>query len=150
MKMIEGGGEFNARVRASFARQKVMQTLGVTIGRVALGEVEFTMPYAEDFTQQHGFLHARTVATVLDSACGYAAFTLVAPEAAVMTIEFKANFLAPAKGESFRIVGKTVKAGRTITVCDAQAFARTGSDEKLIATMSATIMTVTGRAGIEQ
>jgi len=148
--MSEGSGEFNARMRASFARQKVMQTLGVRIARVAHGEVEFTMPYAEAFTQQHGFLHAGTVATVLDSACGYAAFTLMAPEAAVVTIEFKANFLAPAKGESFRFVGKTVKAGRTITVCDAQAFARTGSDEKLIATMTATIMAVKGRAGIEQ
>ena len=95
--------EFDTRVRASFARQQVMHTLGVTIARVAPGEVEFTMPYAEGLTQQHGFLHAGIVATVLDSACGYAAFTRMAPEAAVMTVEFKANFLAPAKGESFRI-----------------------------------------------
>ncbi len=148
--MAGGSGEFETRVRASFARQKVMQTLGVTIAGVAAGEVEFTMPYAAGLTQQHGFLHAGIVATVLDSACGYAAFTLMAPEAAVMTIEFKANFLAPAKGESFRFVGKTVKAGRTITVCDAQGFGRTGTHEKLIATMTATIMAVTGRAGIEQ
>ncbi len=148
--MTESGGEFIARVRASFARQEVMRTLGVTIARVAQGEVEFTMPYSEGFTQQHGFLHAGIVATVLDSACGYAAFTSMAPEAAVLTIEFKANFLAPAKGVSFRFVGKTVKAGRTITVCEAQAFARAGSDERLIASMTATIMAVTGRAGIEQ
>ena len=106
----EGGG-FDTRVRASFARQQVMHTLGVTIARVAPGEVEFTMPYAEGLTQQHGFLHAGIVATVLDSACGYAAFTRMAPEAAVMTVEFKANFLAPAKGESFRFVGRCVKAG---------------------------------------
>jgi uncharacterized protein (TIGR00369 family) len=148
--MAEGSEEFEARVRSSFARQKVMQTLGVSISRLAPGEAEFLMPYAEDFTQQHGFLHAGTVATVLDSACGFAAFTLMAPEAAVLTIEFKANFLAPAKGESFRFVGKAVKAGRTITVCDGQAFARIGAGEKLIVTMTATIMALTGRAGIEQ
>jgi uncharacterized protein (TIGR00369 family) len=137
-------------MRASFMRQKVMQTLGVTIGRVAPGEVEFAMPFAPDFTQQHGFLHAGIVSTVLDSACGYAAFTLMAPDAAVLTIEFKANFLAPAQGDGFRFVGKVVKAGRTITVCDAQAFARTGGDEKLIATMTGTLMSLTGRTGIEQ
>ncbi len=129
--MADGSGDFDTRVRSTFARQKVMQTLGVSISKLAPGEAEFLMPYAEDFTQQHGFLHAGIVATVLDSACGCAAFTLMAPEAAVLTIEFKANFLAPAKGESFRFVGKTVKAGRTITVCDGQAFARIGADEKL-------------------
>ncbi|MGO9172675.1 MAG: PaaI family thioesterase [Rhodomicrobium sp.] len=147
---MTGSDEFETRVRASFARQKVMQTLGVAITRIAAGEVEFAMPFAPDFTQQHGFLHAGTVATVLDSACGYAAFTVMAPEAAVMTIEFKANFLAPAKGESFRFAGKVLKAGRTVTVCEAQAFGRAGGIEKLIATMTATIMAVTGRAGIEQ
>jgi uncharacterized protein (TIGR00369 family) len=142
--------DFEARMRASFERQKVMRTLGVTAERVVPGEVEFAMPFSPDFTQQHGFLHAGIVATVLDSACGYAAFTLMAPDAAVLTVEFKVNFLAPAKGNSFRFAGKVVKAGRTITVCDAQAFARTGGDEKLIATMTATIMSLSGRAGIEQ
>lgn len=148
--MSEGQSNFDARVRASFGRQNLMRTLGVTVERVAAGEVEFAMPFAPDFTQQHGFLHAGTVAAVLDSACGYAAFTLMAMDSAVMTIEFKANFLAPAKGESFRFVGKVVKAGRTITVCEGQAFGLTGADVKLIATMTATIMSVTGRAGIEQ
>ncbi len=108
------------------------------------------MPFAPEFTQQHGFLHAGTVATVLDSACGYAAFTLMAPDAAVLSIEFKANFLAPAKGESFRFLGKVVKAGRTVTVCEAQAFGCAGREEKLIATMTATLMAVAGRAGIHQ
>jgi uncharacterized protein (TIGR00369 family) len=140
---------FEARMRASFNRQKVMQTLGVTIERVGAGEAEFAMPFAQEFTQQHGFLHAGIVSTVLDSACGYAAFTLMAPDAAVLTVEFKANFLAPAKGEYFRFAGKVVKAGRTIAVCEAQAFARAGGDEKLIATMTATIMSLTGRTGIE-
>jgi len=139
-----------ARAKAIFARQQIMQTLGVSIARIAPGEVEFTMPYAAGFTQQHGFLHAGTVATVLDNACGFAAATQTAPGTGVLTVEFKANFLAPAKGENFRFVGKTVKAGRTITVCEAQAFARAGADEKLIATMTATIMAIAGRAGIEE
>jgi uncharacterized protein (TIGR00369 family) len=148
--MNDGGNkEFEARMRASFMRQKVMRTLGVTIERVAPGEAEFAMPFAPDFTQQHGFVHAGIVSAVLDSACGYAAFTLMPPDAAVLTVEFKANFLAPAKGESFRFAGKVVKAGRTITVCNAQAFARAGADEKLIATMTATIISLTGREGIE-
>jgi uncharacterized protein (TIGR00369 family) len=142
--------EFDARMRASFMRQKVMQTLGVTIRRVAPGEVEFAMPFAPDFTQQHGFLHAGIVSTVLDSACGYAAFTLMAPDAAVLTVEFKANFVAPAKGDSFRFAGKVVKAGRTLTVCEARAFAVTGGGEKLIAMMTGTLMSLTGRDGIEQ
>jgi uncharacterized protein (TIGR00369 family) len=145
-----GGADFESRVRASFARQKAMHTLGVEIARIGPGEIELAMPFAEAFTQQHGFLHAGIVATALDSACGYAALTMMAPDAAVLTVEFKTNLLAPAKGESFRFIGKVVKAGRTITVCDAQAFGLTGNDEKLIATMTATIMAATGRAGIEQ
>lgn len=146
-----GGGaisEFEARVRASFTRQKIMETLRVTISRISLGEIELLMPFMADFTQQHGFIHAGTIATVLDNACGYAGFTRMQPGWAVLTVEFKANFLAPAKGESFQFVGKTVKAGRAITVCDAQAFSRTRGDEKLIATMTATLMAVTGREGI--
>jgi uncharacterized protein (TIGR00369 family) len=145
-----GTDAFEARMRASFNRQKVMQTLGVTVERAGAGEAGFAMPFAPEFTQQHGFLHAGIVSTVLDTACGYAAFTLMAPDAAVLTVEFKANFLAPAKGERFRFAGKVVKAGRTISVCEAQAFACTGGEEKLIATMTATIMSLTGRAGIEQ
>jgi uncharacterized protein (TIGR00369 family) len=138
------------RVRDSFARQKVMQTLGVTIAKIGPGEVELAMPFAAEFTQQHGFLHAGTVTTALDSACGYAAFTLMAPGAAVLTIEFKSNFLAPAQGESFHFHGRVIKAGRTITVCEGQAFARSGTEEKMIATMTATVMTVIGRASIVQ
>jgi len=145
-----GNEDFEARMRASFARQRVMQTLGAAIVRVVPGEVELLMPFAPEFTQQHGFLHAGTLASVLDSACGYAAFTLMPPEAAVLTIEFKANFLAPARGESFLFLGKALKPGRTITFCEAQAFACEGSSKKLISTMTATVMTVTGRAGIEQ
>ena len=133
---------FDARVRASFAKQQVMHSLGVVIERVAPGEVELSMPYAAGYTQQHGYIHAGIMTTVLDSACGYAAFSLMPVDAEVLTIEFKTNLLAPAKGARFRVRGHVVKAGRTITVCDGNAYAVEGGAEKLIATMSATLMTL--------
>ena len=140
--------DFVARVRASFERQSAMRTLGATLAAVRPGQVEITMPWAEPLTQQHGFLHAGMVATALDSACGYAGFSLMPVEAAVLTIEFKINLLAPAKGESFRMVGTVIKPGRTVTVCEGQAYAIDGDQEKLIATMGCTLMAVIGRDGI--
>ena len=130
------------RVRASFARQSVMISLGASIVRIDAGEVELAMPYQPAFCQQHGFLHAGTVATVLDSACGYAAYSLMPADAAVLSIEFKINLLAPAKGDHFRFVGQVVKAGRTISNVRGHAY---GGD-KLIATMDATMMTLRDRA----
>jgi uncharacterized protein (TIGR00369 family) len=108
------------------------------------------MAHRDELTQQHGFLHAGMLATALDSACGYAAFSLMPSEAAVLTIEFKINLLAPARGPRFRFDGQVVKPGRTISVVDGRAFELDagGNDPKLIATMSATVMTVTGRGGI--
>lgn len=136
------------RLAASFRRQEVMATFGASLGRVAPGEVEIHLPFSRALTQQHGFLHAGVVATVLDSACGYAAYSLMPPDAGVLSIEFKANLLAPAKGESFRFEGRVVKAGRTISVCDGRAFARQGEAEKLVATMSCTLMTIRDREGV--
>jgi len=133
------------RVRASFARQAAMETLGATLAEVAPGRVVITLPWAKHLTQQHGFLHAGMVSTALDSACGYAGFTLMPAEAAVLTIEFKINLLAPAQGESFRMVGTVVKPGRTVSVVDGQAFALHQGREKLVATMGCTLMTVLGR-----
>src|SRR5262249_31581585 len=101
---------FAERVQASFACQRVMQTLGVEITRPP-GEIEMMMPYGAAFTQQHGFVHAGIMATVLDSACGYAAFSLMPPDAAVLTVEFKTNLLAPAKGERFLFRAHVVKPG---------------------------------------
>jgi uncharacterized protein (TIGR00369 family) len=142
---------FAERVRASFARQRVMQTLGVEITRIAAGEIEMTMPYGAAFTQQHGFVHAGIVATVLDSACGYAAFSLMPADAAVLTIEFKTNLLAPAKGARFLFRAHVVKPGRTLTVCDGRAFAiDNGADERLIATMNGTLMALFDRPNINQ
>ena len=140
---------FATRVRDSFARQGAMQTLGAQLGLIAPGAVDIELPWAPALTQQHGFLHAGMVATALDSACGYAGFTLMAEEAAVLTIEFKINLIAPARGERFRMEGRVLKPGRTITVCEGRAFAIENGQEKLVATMGCTLMAVTGRDAIQ-
>lgn len=141
--------DFEARVRESFGRQAAMRTLGATLAVVKAGQVEITLPWAEPLTQQHGFLHAGMVATALDSACGYAGFSLMAADAAVLTIEFKINLLAPAQGQRFRMVGTVVKPGRTVTVCEGHAYAIDGGQEKLVATMGCTLMAVVGRDNIQ-
>lgn len=139
---------FEIRVRDSYARQRVMDTLGARLVRVEAGEVEIELPYREDLTQQHGFLHAGIVTTVLDSACGYAAFSLMPADAAVLSIEFKTNLLAPARGELLRARGRVVRAGRTVTVCEAEGWMVEGGREKHVATMLATIMTLRDREGL--
>jgi uncharacterized protein (TIGR00369 family) len=106
------------------------------------------MPPNPAFTQQHGFIHAGIITTALDSACGYAAFTLMPRDAAVLTVEFKTNLLAPAKGERFVFRAHVVKPGRTLTICDARALAIEGGREKLIATMTGTLMAIVGRQDI--
>jgi uncharacterized protein (TIGR00369 family) len=141
--------EFEARVRASFGRQAAMATIGANLAAVEPGRVAIELPWAQPLTQQHGFLHAGMVATALDSACGYAAFSLMPAEAAVLTIEYKINLLAPAKGERFRMEGLVIKPGRTVTVAEGKAFAIDGGREKLIATMQCTLMALVGREGIE-
>jgi uncharacterized protein (TIGR00369 family) len=133
---------FETRVRDSFARQTVMATLGATLSRVASGEVDLTLPFRAEFAQQHGFLHAGILATILDSACGYAAFSQMPEGTAVLSIEFKINLLAPAAGERFVARGRVLRSGRTITVCQADGFAITEGKEKLIATMVGTMMCV--------
>jgi len=141
---------FDARVRASFDRQRAMSTLGVRIVSLEPGAIELEMPYSADYSQQHGFIHAGIISAALDSACGYAAFSLMPAEVAVLTVEFKINLVAPAAGERFRFRARVVKPGRTITVCDGQAIAVQGGSEKLIATMSGTLMAVEERGAITQ
>lgn len=142
--------DYEARVRESFARQSVMRTFGAELARVSRGTVEIEMPYRADLTQQHGFLHAGVISTVLDSACGYAAYSVMPPEAAVLTIEFKVNLLAPGRGERFLFRGSVTKPGRTIIVADGQAYAFASDGEaRMIATMTGTMMTVMGREGID-
>lgn len=149
MKFPPKDTNFDERVRASFARQRVMQTLGVQIERLDPGEIELGMLYGPAYTQQHGFMHAGIIATALDSACGYAAFSLMPADAEVLTVEFKTNLIAPAKGERFVFRAHVVKPGRTLTFCDAGAFAlESGVEERLIATMTGTLMAVFGRKGV--
>ena len=133
------------RVRRSFARQKVMATIGASLDGVERGAVTISMPPNPDLAQQHGYLHAGIIATIADSACGYAALSLMPDDAAVLSIEFKANMLAPADGERFIARGKVIKPGRTIMVCDATVHAVREGGEKLVATMTGTMMVVQGR-----
>ena len=139
---------YEQRVRDSFALQGVMAHMGAQLGLIAPGAVDIELAWAKELTQQHGFLHAGVVSAALDSACGYAAFTLMVPEAEVLTIEFKINLLAPAQGERFRMEGRVLKPGRTITVCEGRAYALHGGGEKLIATMGCTLMAITARADV--
>src|SRR5262249_42287659 len=115
--------DFEARVRASYARQQVMTTIGANLVAVAPGAVAMELPFRSDLTQQHGFLHAGIVTTIADSACGYAAFSLMPAKAAVLTVEYKVNLLAPAKGERLIARGRVLKPGRTLTVCAGDVFA---------------------------
>ena len=137
---------FRQRVHDSFARQAVMHTLGASLEVADPGHVVIVMPHRPELTQQHGFVHAGIVSTALDSACGYAAFSLMAADAAVLTIEFKVNLLSPARGPWFRFEGLVTKAGRTISVVEGRAWQHeAGGADALCATMTATVMTVMGR-----
>lgn len=132
------------RVRASFAQQQFMDTLGAALLSVTPGAVEIAVPFRANLTQQNGFLHAGAITSVLDSACGYAALS-VAPEGAnVLSVEFKVNLLSPAVGDRFVARANVKRAGKRITVCVADAFAIEGTEEKMVATMLATIITVNG------
>ena len=141
--------DYAQRVRDSFALQGAMGTIGASLGEIAPGKAEILLDWAPGLTQQHGFLHAGMVATALDSACGYAGFSLMDTDAAVLTIEYKINLLAPAKGQRFRMEGQVIKPGRTVTVTEGKAYAVHDGVEKLIATMGCTLMAVVGRDGIQ-
>ena len=140
---------FEQRVRASFAQQAAMATLGVALERVAPGEVELGLAFRPDLTQQHGFLHAGVVTAAVDSACGYAALSLMEPGAAVLSVEFKMQLLAPARGAWFRAIGRVVRAGRTLTVVAGEMRAHERPDDgghgTLVATLAGTMMAVRDR-----
>jgi uncharacterized protein (TIGR00369 family) len=141
--------QYAQRVRASFDRQAAMKTIGAQIVDIEPGRAVIELPYSQALTQQHGFMHAGMIAAALDSACGYAASTLMSADAGILTIEYKINMLAPGKGERFRMEGVVVRPGRTITVVEGKAWAVDQGKEKLIATMTATEMTILGREGIQ-
>jgi uncharacterized protein (TIGR00369 family) len=134
-----------ARIRASFARQGAMGTLGADLADVAAGRVAIALPIEPRLSQQDGFLHAGVVVAALDSACGYAALTLMPNDAEVLTVELKVNLLAPASGDRLVAEGDVLRAGRTLTVCRGDAYAEQGSERVHVATMLATM--VRRRAG---
>lgn len=128
------------RVRGSFARQGAMATLGANLAAVAAGHVAIALPIEPRLSQQNGFLHAGVVVAVLDSACGYAALTLMPAESEVLSVEFKVNLLAPASGDRLVAEGAVVRAGRTLTVCRGDAYAEHQAERVHVATMLATMM----------
>jgi uncharacterized protein (TIGR00369 family) len=139
---------FEARTRESFSRQGIMGLLGATLESVAPGRVAIAVPFRPELSQQHGFFHAGVVATIADSAGGYAGFTLFAPDAAVLTVEFKINLLAAADGDRLVAEGEVVRSGRTLTICRFDAYVHKEGQRTHCATGMQTLMSVVGRAGV--
>jgi uncharacterized protein (TIGR00369 family) len=139
---MEQSPDIETRIRASFAQQGLMTTLGARLTHVAPGEVAIELDYAEHITQQHAFVHGAAIAAIGDTACGYAALTLLPEDAEVLTVEYKINFVAPAQGTKFIAKGTAKKSGRTLTVCTGDVFTIGAEGEKLIATILATMMRV--------
>ena len=134
---------FSEEIKQSFAKQTIMGLIGAELTRVEPGVIEITMPYRPDLAQQHGYLHAGIVTTIADSACGYAAYSLMPPESEVLSVEFKVNLLRPAKGERFLAAAEVVKAGRTLTVVRADVFGLDHDGQReLIATMLGTMICI--------
>lgn len=135
------------RIATSLARQGLMQTFGVTLLEVSAGSVTLELPISDAVSQQNGFVHAGAIASVLDSACGFAALSVMPEGSDVLAVEFKINFVAPAVGVAVRAVAEVVKAGRTITLCKGEAFA-IGADGalKLVAVMQGTMIRVDSSA----
>ena len=137
--------DYRAASTTLFDAQPAMRTLGLSISRLAPGEVELAMNYSPAFTQQNGFVHAGIITAALDNACGVAAFTLMPKEADILTVEFKTSLLAPARGERFTFEAHVVKPGRTLTFCEAEAFAVRDGATTLVATMTGTLMALLRR-----
>jgi len=131
---------FADEVAASFAQQTIMKLIGASLTLIEPGVVEIILPFRQDLTQQNGYLHAGIVTTIADSACGYAAFTLMPEGSGVLSVEFKVNLLRPAKGENFLARAEVIKAGRTLTVVRADVFALTEDKRTMVATMQGTMM----------
>jgi uncharacterized protein (TIGR00369 family) len=140
---------YEGRTRESFAKQGAMSHLGALLGRVEPGRVEIALPFRPELSQQHGFFHAGIVATVADSAGGYAAYTLFAADEGVLTVEFKVNLMAPADGERIVADGRVVRSGRTITVAQFDVHVEKAGRRTHCATGLQTIMRIVGRVGVQ-
>jgi uncharacterized protein (TIGR00369 family) len=147
MKRFEAQTErFEERVRESFSRQGLMTSTGARVVSVTPGEVAIELPFRDDLTQQHGYVHAGIITSIADTACGYAALSLMPEEADVLSVEYKINLLSPARGEKFVARGRVKRAGRNLTICEGEVFAVNGDEEKLIAVMLATMMSIRERS----
>ena len=127
---------YESRVRASFGRQKAMALIGASLGAVAPGRVEVNLPFRDDLTQQKGYVHGGILGMIADSACGYAAYSLMPATASLVTVEYKINILAPGRG-ALVARGEVVKPGRTLTVARAEVYS---ADGKHVASMQQTLM----------
>jgi uncharacterized protein (TIGR00369 family) len=134
---------FAEEIERSFAKQTIMNLIGARLSRVEVGVVKIDLPYRADLAQQHGYLHAGIVTAIADSACGYAAYSLMPPGSEVLSVEFKVNLLRPAKGESFLATAEVIKSGKTLTVVRADVVGITGERRELVATMLGTMMCLT-------
>ena len=134
--------DYEAEVSSSFARQGLMTTLGARLTNVEPGSVEIEVPFREDLTQQHGLFHGGVTTSIADTACGYSALTLMPPGSEVLSVEFKINLFAPARGDKLVARGRVVRSGRTLTVCQGDVYAVTLESEVHVATMVATMMRV--------
>ena len=139
---------YQERIQSSFAKQGLMRTLGATLDHISPGAVEISMRPTDAISQQHGFTHAGAVTSIADSAAGYAALSVMPTGTGVLTTEFKINFVAPAAGDRIVARGRVVKAGRTLTLAQTEVFAESGGQQKLIALLTATMMTIADRAGV--
>ncbi len=137
--------DFAERVRASFARQAFMAHIGAELADIAPGACEIHLPRRAELTQQHGFIHGGAVGAIVDSAMGYAGYTLAPAGASVLTVEYKLNLVAPADGERLIARGHVVRAGRTLTVCRGEVFALRDGAETLCAAAMQTLMILEGR-----
>lgn len=134
---------FAEEIAQSFARQRIMSLIGASLSRIEPGLVEISLPYRADLAQQHGYVHAGIVATIADSACGYAAYSLMPADSEVLSVEFKVNLLRPAQGEMFVATAEVIKSGKTLTVVRADVVGITGEHRELVATMLGTMMCLT-------
>jgi uncharacterized protein (TIGR00369 family) len=145
MPLIARDPHFESRVRESFAKQTFMATLGATLARVAPGEIAISLPVREALAQQHGSVHAGALTTILDSAAGYAALSLMPAGAGVVSVEFKVNLLEPAVGERIEARSRVIRSGRTLSVCTAEAWAiDAAGNQRLVATLQGTMMCLVG------
>jgi len=134
--------DYESRVHAGFAAQSLMRTLRATLAKVAPGEVHIELPFNDALTQGNGFHHAGVTTAIVDSACGYAAYSLMPKNTSVLTVEFKVNLINPAKGERFLAVGRVIKPGRTLSICSGEVTAFEKGETRLVAMMQATMMQV--------